>query len=260
MRESGTKTEASNRISESDAKTGEPNKVSEPETKTSKPEIIKELETNSLLDLNKTIAKDIFTGTVYPCEVLNKIEDFIISLGEKLPETEYIRRDDNIWISVSANVYPSAHITGPAIIDEGAEIRHCAFIRGNVIVGKGAVVGNSTELKNVILFDEVQVPHYNYVGDSVLGYKAHMGAGSITSNVKSDKSLVEIKCYGRTLKTERKKVGAVLGDYVEVGCGAILNPGTVIGRKTHIYPLSSVRGYIIGNNIYKNKNEVVERY
>ncbi len=221
---------------------------------------MKELETSSLLDLQRTIAKDIFTGTVYPHEILDKIEDFILTVGENLPEKEYVKQGDNIWISVSANVFPSAYINGPAIIDHDAEVRHGAFIRGNAIVGKGAVVGNSTELKNVILFDGVQVPHYNYVGDSILGYKAHMGAGSITSNVKSDKSPVEIKCNHKILKTERKKVGAVLGDFVEVGCGSILNPGTVIGRETNIYPLSSVRGYVPPCCIYKNQNEVAEKY
>ena len=180
-----------------------------------------------------------------------------MALGESLPGDRYEKRGENVWIARSASVAESASITGPVIIDEEAEIRHCAFIRGNAIVGRGSVVGNSTELKNVILFDGVQVPHYNYVGDSILGYRSHMGAGSITSNVKSDKTLVEIRCGEDKVKTGLKKMGAVLGSFVEVGCGSILNPGTVIGSHTNVYPLSSVRGYVPGASIYKRQGEVV---
>ena len=212
---------------------------------------------NNLFDLNETIAKDIFTGATYPWEVLSKIGDFIIELGKSLPEDEYELRGENIWVHKSANVFPSAYIAGPAIICKDAEVRHCAFIRGKAIVGEGAVVGNSTELKNVILFNKVQVPHYNYVGDSILGFKAHMGAGSITSNVKSDKKLIVIKNGDEKIETGIKKIGAFLGDNVEVGCGSVLNPGTIVGRESNIYPLSSVRGVVASNSIYKNKNEIV---
>lgn len=214
--------------------------------------IIKELYT-----LDESIAKDIFDEATYPWEVLPKIGEFIIKLGNTLPEDKYERRDGNIWIAKSAKVYPSACINGPAIIDEDAEIRHCAFIRGNAIVGKGAVVGNSTELKNVILFNKVQVPHYNYVGDSILGYKAHMGAGSITSNVKSDKTLVVVRVGEEHYETGLKKFGAMLGDLVEVGCNSVLNPGTVIGRETNVYPLSMVRGFIPPHSIYKKQGDIV---
>ncbi len=211
----------------------------------------------ALYTLEETIAKEVFTGLTYPWEVLSKIKDFIISLGETLPEEKYERREGNIWVARNAKVFPSAYIGGPAIIDEEAEIRHCAFIRGSAIVGKGAVVGNSTELKNVILFNKVQVPHYNYVGDSILGYKAHMGAGSITSNVKSDKTLVVVKAGEETFETGLKKFGAMLGDQVEVGCNSVLNPGTVIGKNTNIYPTSMVRGLIPANSIYKRQGETV---
>ena len=207
----------------------------------------------------KTIAAAIFEGTTYPFEVLPKISEFILELGKKLPEERYDRIADDIWIAKSATVAPSASVNGPAIIDEHAEVRHCAFIRGNAIVGKHAVVGNSTELKNVLLFDFVQVPHYNYVGDSILGYKSHMGAGSITSNVKSDKTLVEVKVGDKKIATGLKKMGAILGDEVEVGCGSILNPGSMIGSNTNIYPLSSVRGYVPAKSIYKKQGEVVEK-
>lgn len=216
--------------------------------------IIKELYT-----LDETIAKEIFEDSTYPWEVLPKIGEFIIRLGSALPEEKYERREGNIWIAKSAKVYPSAYINGPAIIDEDAEIRHCAFIRGNAIVGKGAVVGNSTELKNVILFNKVQVPHYNYVGDSILGFKAHMGAGSITSNVKSDKTLVVVRAGEERYETGLKKFGAMLGDGVEVGCNSVLNPGTIIGRETNIYPTSMVRGFIPAGSIYKKQGEVVEK-
>ena len=213
----------------------------------------------TMYSLDKTIAAEIFDGVDCPWEVLPKISEFILKLGATLPEDKYKKLGDNIWIAKDANVFPSAYIAGPCIIDSGAEVRHCAFIRGNAIVGKGAVVGNSTELKNVILFDGVQVPHYNYVGDSVLGYKSHMGAGSITSNVKSDKTLVTIKNGDECVESKMKKFGAMIGDLVEVGCGSILNPGTVIGKNASVYPLSSVRGVIPENHIYKNCGEVVER-
>ena len=191
-------------------------------------------EIGELYTLEETIAGEIFQGVTYPWEVLSKIGDFIMALGNTLPEELYEKKGDNVWIARNAKVYPSACINGPAIIDEEAEIRHCAFIRGNAIVGKGAVVGNSTELKNVILFNKVQVPHYNYVGVSILGYRAHMGAGSITSNVKSDKTLVVVRAGEESLETGLKKFGAMLGDNVEVGCNSVLNPGTVIGRQANI--------------------------
>lgn len=213
----------------------------------------------NLYTLQETIATKIFEGAQYPWEALPKIKDFIVELGNSLPEEKYEKRGENVWIAKTAKVFPSAYINGPAIIDEDAEVRHCAFIRGNAIVGKGAVVGNSTELKNVILFNKVQVPHYNYVGDSVLGYKAHMGAGSITSNVKSDKTLVVVKAEGESMETGLKKFGAMLGDGVEVGCNSVLNPGTVVGKDATIYPTSSVRGYVPENSIYKHEGEVVIR-
>lgn len=209
--------------------------------------------------LDQTIAKDIFNGVTYPWEVLPKISSFILELGATLSEDEYEKRGENVWVAKSAKVAPTAFINGPAIIGKDAEVRHCAFIRGNAIVGEGAVVGNSTELKNVILFNKVQVPHYNYVGDSVLGYKSHMGAGSITSNVKSDKKLVVVKAGEEKIETGMKKFGAMLGDEVEVGCGSVLNPGTVVGNYSNIYPLSSVRGFVPANSIYKKQGEVVTK-
>ena len=221
---------------------------------------LKDTQVGALYTLEETIAGDIFEGAVYPWEVLHKISDFIVALGSTLSEERYEKRGDNVWIAKSAKVYSSAYINGPAIIDEEAEVRHCAFIRGSAIVGKGAVVGNSTELKNVILFNKVQVPHYNYVGDSILGFKAHMGAGSITSNVKSDKTLVVVKAGEETYETELKKFGAMLGDNVEVGCNSVLNPGTVIGRQANIYPTSMVRGFIPAGSIYKRQGEIVQKY
>lgn len=218
------------------------------------------LTVNELYTLDETIAKDIFEGVTYPWEVLPKINKFIMELGASLSEEEYEKVGENIWIAKSANVYPSAYINGPAIIGKNAEVRHCAFIRGNAIVGEEAVVGNSTELKNVILFNKVQVPHYNYVGDSILGYKAHMGAGSITSNVKSDKKLVVVKTPEGNIETGIKKFGAMLGDEVEVGCGTVLNPGSVVGKQSNIYPLSSVRGFVPANSIYKKQGEITEKY
>ena len=213
----------------------------------------------NLYNLEETMAKSLLENLTYPWEALPKISEFIIELGSKLDKTIYELKGENIWIAKSANIYPTAFIKGPAIIGENAEVRHCAFIRGKAIVGNNAVVGNSTELKNVILFNNVKVPHYNYVGDSILGYKAHMGAGSITSNVKSDKKLVIIKNENHKIETGLKKVGAMIGDNVEIGCGSVLNPGTIIGKETNIYPLSSVRGVIPDHSIYKNKNEIVEK-
>ena len=213
----------------------------------------------NLYDLNETIAKELLEGLTYPWEALPKIGAFIVELGEKLDPSKYEKRGENIWVARSATVAPTAFLNGPLIIDEEAEIRHCAFIRGNAIVGKGSVVGNSTELKNVVIFNSVQVPHYNYVGDSILGYKSHMGAGSITSNVKSDKTLVVVKEEKEQIETGLNKFGAMLGDHVEVGCNSVLNPGTVIGRNTNVYPLSMVRGVVPANSIYKNKNEIVEK-
>ena len=220
---------------------------------------MKELMLKENYNLDETIAKDLFEGVTYPWEVLPKIGAFIKELGASLDPNEYEKRGEDVWVAKSATVFESAYIHGPAIICKDAEVRHCAFIRGKAIVGEGAVVGNSTELKNVILFNKVQVPHYNYVGDSILGYKSHMGAGSITSNVKSDKKLIVIKNGTEKIETGIKKIGAMLGDNVEVGCGSVLNPGTVIGKNTNIYPLSSVRGVVPANSIYKNKNEIVEK-
>lgn len=218
------------------------------------------IKVNNLFDLTRSIASELFKDVQYPFEVLPKISSFIIQLGNSLSDSEFKKIGENIWVSKSATIAETASITGPCIIDADAEVRHCAFIRGNAIIGKGAVVGNSTELKNVVLFDKVQVPHYNYVGDSVLGYKAHMGAGSITSNVKSDKTLVAVKCGYEKIETGLKKFGAILGDEVEVGCGSVLNPGTIIGKKSQIYPLSSVRGVVAENSIYKRAGEIVTKY
>ena len=216
------------------------------------------MEIKQLFNLEETIAKDLLQKEKYPWECLPKISEFIIELGEKLDKEKFEKKGENIWIAKTAKIAPSASITGPTIIDENAEIRHCAFIRGKAIVGKNAVVGNSVELKNCILFNNTQVPHYNYVGDSILGYKAHMGAGSITSNVKSDKTNVVIKGK-ENIETNLRKVGAFLGDGVEVGCNSVLNPGTVIGKNTSVYPLSCVRGVIPENSIYKKPKEIVIR-
>ena len=221
--------------------------------------MFEEMTVAKMYNLNETIAKDIFEGVTYPWEVLPKISDFIVKLGETLPADEYDKVGENVWIAKSAKVFESAYIHGPAIIGKDAEVRHCAFIRGNAIVGEGAVVGNSTELKNVILFNKVQVPHYNYVGDSILGTHSHMGAGSITSNVKSDKTLVVVKNGDEQIETGLKKFGAMLGDYVEVGCNSVLNPGTVIGRHCNVYPLSSVRGVIPEGHIFKDKNNIIKK-
>ena len=218
---------------------------------------MKELEIKSLYDLNNTIAKDFLAKYKYPWEALKDIKGYIVELGKSLPKDIYEEISENVWVAKSAKVAPTAYLGSPCIICEEAEIRHCAFIRGSAIVGRGTVVGNSVELKNCILFDSVQVPHFNYVGDSILGFHSHMGAGSITSNVKSDKTLVKIKTKEECVETGLKKFGAMLGDYVEVGCNSVLNPGTVIGKHSNVYPLSSVRGYIPENSIYKQKNEVV---
>ena len=217
------------------------------------------LKISDLFDLNDTIAAPLFEGKTYPWEVLGEISDFIRALGPTLPAEEYDHPSEDVWIAKDAKVFPSAYIGAPCIIDHEAEVRHCAFIRGSAIVGRKAVVGNSVELKNVVLFNNVQTPHYNYVGDSVLGSHAHMGAGSITSNVKSDKTLVVMKDGDERMETGRKKIGAILGDYVEVGCNSVLNPGTVIGPHSNIYPTSSVRGTVPADHIYKNENEIIPK-
>ena len=217
------------------------------------------LTVNDLYDLTHTRAAEYLAGFTYPWEALAGISDLIHTIGESLPEDEFDRVAEDVWIAKDATVFPTAYIHGPCIIGRKTEVRQCAFIRGSALVGDNCVVGNSTELKNVILFDNVQVPHYNYVGDSILGYKAHMGAGSITSNVKSDKLLVVIHNGDEQVPTGRKKVGAMVGDRVEVGCNSVLNPGTVVGRDSSVYPLSCVRGVIPANSIYKMKNDIAER-
>lgn len=213
----------------------------------------------NLFDLEQTIAADYLRQFIYPWEALDGIGAEILRIGAGLPEEEYEQRGEGIWVARSAKVAPTALLCGPVIIGKDAEVRHCAFVRGKAIVGEGAVVGNSTELKNVILFNKVQVPHYNYVGDSILGFRAHMGAGSITSNIKSDRSPVKITMGGECLETGRIKMGAMLGDGVEVGCNSVMNPGTIIGPNSNIYPLSMVRGVVPASRIYKNRNEVVEK-
>ena len=210
-----------------------------------------------LFDLKRTMAADYLRNFTYPFEALKGISELIIHLGESLDANIYERKGENIWVAKSAKVAPTAFLGGPCIIGEHTEVRHCAFIRGSALVGNGCVVGNSVELKNVIIFDDVQVPHYNYVGDSILGYHSHMGAGSITSNVKADKTNVVIKSEADSIETGLKKVGAFLGDYAEIGCNSVLNPGTVIGRNSNVYPLSMVRGVVPANSIYKKKGEVV---
>lgn len=217
------------------------------------------LKTEGLLSLDKTIAAPLFKGQQYPWEVLCELSAFIIKLGEQLPKDIYVQLEKDVWVAKSAKIAKSASLAGPLVICENAEIRHCAFIRGNAIVGAGAVVGNSTEIKGSVLFDKVQAPHYNYVGDSILGYKAHLGAGAITSNLKSDKTIVCISVAGEKADTGRKKLGAIVGDRVEVGCNSVLNPGTVIGRDSMVYPLSMVRGYIPPNSIYKGQGKIVDK-
>jgi UDP-N-acetylglucosamine diphosphorylase / glucose-1-phosphate thymidylyltransferase / UDP-N-acetylgalactosamine diphosphorylase / glucosamine-1-phosphate N-acetyltransferase / galactosamine-1-phosphate N-acetyltransferase len=214
--------------------------------------------TEELLDLDHTMAKDYLSGFDYPWKALSGIGDLINELIKTLDKNEYVEIKENVWAHKSAKIYESAYIDGPCIIGENSEVRHCAFIRGKALIGKNCVVGNSCELKNVILFDHVQVPHFNYVGDSILGYYAHMGAGSITSNVRSDKTLVKVHAE-EDLETGLKKFGAIVGDYVEVGCNAVLNPGTVVGRHSMIYPTSCVRGVIKENSIYKDTKEIIER-
>lgn len=218
-----------------------------------------EMKNTELFDLTQTIAARLFGMYTYPWEALSHIGKCITSIGKHLPEEEYQKLGTNIWIHRKARIARSVMMTGPAIICAGAEIRQGAFLRGNTIIGEKAVVGNSCELKNAILFNGVQVPHYNYVGDSILGYKAHMGAGAVTSNVKSDKTLVKVHASDGDIETGLKKMGAILGDGVEVGCNSVLNPGTVIGKNTNIYPLSSVRGCIAPNSIFKKPGEVVEK-
>lgn len=220
---------------------------------------MKELEVKSLMDLDKTIAKEIFDDVTYPWEVLPLIHDYVIKLGNTLSDEIFEKKGEDIWVAKSATIAETASITGPCIIDEGATLRPGAFVRGNVIVGKKTTVGNSTELKNVILFDEVEVPHYNYVGDSVLGYKAHMGAGAITSNVKNDKTNVVVRAGETKIETGLRKFGAILGDWVQVGCNCVLNPGSIIGAKTNIYPLNSIRGFVPGEMVYKEKDRIVQK-
>ncbi|MDD5939265.1 MAG: UDP-N-acetylglucosamine pyrophosphorylase [Lachnospiraceae bacterium] len=214
----------------------------------------------NLFDLNETIASDLFKGVQYPWEVLPKISEFIVQLGQTLPADRFEKRGENIWIAKSAHIFDSAYIAGPCIIDEDAELRQCAFIRGNAIVGRGCVVGNSCELKNVVLFNKCEVPHYNYVGDSVLGFHAHMGAGSITSNIKSDRTNVVIHEGSENMPTGLRKMGAMLGDWTEIGCNSVLNPGTIIGRHTNVYPLSMVRGCVPAEHIFKDKDHIVAKH
>ena len=221
--------------------------------------MLEELRITELLDLEHTIAADIFSGLTYPWEALPKISEFIIALGAALSSDEYDRRGEDIWIAKTAKVAPTAYLHGPLIICDGAEIRHCAFIRGSAIVGRGSVIGNSTELKNCIIFDSAQVPHYNYIGDSILGYKSHLGAGAITSNLKSDRSLVTLPTDGGRFATGLKKFGAIVGDNAEVGCNSVLNPGTVVCRNSTVYPLSMVRGIVPANTIYKKQGELAEK-
>ena len=223
-------------------------------------ETVKQVTIKELYDPTETAAKPLLESVTYPWEALPKIKDFIIELGNSLDPEEYEKRGENIWIHKSATVFDSAYIAGPCIIGKDTEVRQCAFIRGSALVGDNCVVGNSTELKNVIIFNNVQVPHYNYVGDSILGFHSHMGAGSITSNVKSDKTLVHVKGADFDIATGMKKFGAMLGDYVEVGCNSVLNPGTVIGSHSNIYPLSRVRGYVPSNSIYKDRNDIVTKH
>ena len=218
-----------------------------------------QIETKQLLDLSHTLAGEYLAQFQYPWQALDGIKDFILALGPTLPEEEYAQVQPNVWVHKTAQVFPSAYLGAPCIIGPETEVRHCAFIRGSALVGAKCVVGNSVELKNVILFDNVQTPHYNYVGDSILGYKSHMGAGSITSNVKSDKTLVAVRDGQERLETGRKKFGAILGDHVEAGCNSVLNPGTVLGRGASVYPVSCVRGVVGANCIYKTGGVIVPR-
>ncbi len=217
------------------------------------------IETKQLLDLNHTLAGDYLDQFQYPWQALDGIKQLILSIGPTLPKEEYDQVEPNVWVHKTAKVFPSAYLGAPCIIGAETEVRHCAFIRGSALVGKNCVVGNSVELKNVILFDHVQTPHYNYVGDSILGYYSHMGAGSITSNVKSDKKLVVVHNGTENIETGMKKFGAMLGDHVEVGCNSVCNPGTVIGRNSNVYPTSCVRGVVPENSIYKNSGEIIHK-
>lgn len=215
--------------------------------------------TEKLLDVSQTISADLFNRVRYPWEVLPLIGEFITEISALLPKNEYFEANDGVWVSKYAEVAPSASIVGPTVIQKNTQIRHCAFIRGNAIIGENSVVGNSTELKNVILFNSVQVPHYNYIGDSVLGYKSHFGAGAITSNVRSDKSNIDIKTNSVNIHTNLRKFGAIVGDFVEIGCNAVLNPGTILGRNTTVYPTSMVRGVVEENSIFKNTGVIIEK-
>ena len=218
------------------------------------------LRTESLfLDESTSISYPYLKKHEYPWQALAHIKEIILEIGASLPEEEYEKLDTGVWVSKKATIAPTAYIAGPTIIMEGAEIRHSAYIRGSALIGRGAVVGNSTEIKNAILFDGVQVPHFNYVGDSILGYKAHLGAGAVTSNIKSDKTNVTILAGEERIETNLRKFGAILGDFVEVGCGTVLNPGTIVGRGATIYPLSSVRGFVPAHSIYKSRGEIVEK-
>lgn len=220
---------------------------------------MKNVKTHDLFDLEKTLAADFLNRYEYPWEALPHIKEFILQLGTELPDTEYSRLSDTVWISREAHITPSAFIEGPAVIGPGTQIRHCAFIRGSVLIGANCVVGNSTEMKNAILFDNVQIPHFNYVGDSILGYRAHMGAGAVTSNVKSDRTFVTVRADGEQIVSNMKKFGAMVGDYAEIGCNTVLNPGTIIGRHTNIYPCSCVRGVIPADSIYKSSGKTVRK-
>ena len=217
------------------------------------------MKTRENYDLSHTLAKDLLIKYEYPWQVLPFIKNFIIEIGKTLDKDIYEEREENVFIAKSAKIYPNTYIAAPAIIGENTEVRPGAFIRGSALVGNNCVVGNSTELKNVVLFNRVQVPHYNYVGDSILGYKAHMGAGSITSNVKSDKTLVVVKGGDKPIETGFKKFGAMLGDEVEVGCNSVLNPGTVIGHNSNVYPVSCVRGFVPANSIFKKQDDIVTK-
>ena len=220
---------------------------------------MEEYRIDRMYDLTQTIAAELFEGKTYPWEVLGDISDFILKLGPTLPADKFEKRGENVWVARSAKIFDSAYIGGPCIIDEEAAVRQCAFIRGSAIVGRGATVGNSTELKNVVLFNKVEVPHYNYVGDSVLGFHAHMGAGSITSNVKADKKNIIIHCGDENMETGLRKIGAMLGDWADIGCNSVLNPGSIVGRHTNLYPLSMVRGCVPAYHIYKDKDNIVKK-
>lgn len=221
---------------------------------------MEKLENRNLYDINETIAKKLFENTTYPWECIPKIGDFILEIGKNLDKEKFEQKEGNIWIAKSAKVDETAFICGPAIIDEGVELRHGSFIRGNAIIGKNSVVGNSTEVKNAVIFNDVQIPHYNYVGDSIFGHNSHLGAGAIASNLKTDKTNIVIKYNGTEIETGLRKMGAILGDGVQVGCNSVLNPGTIVMKNTDIYPLALVRGVIEKNCIYKSKEEIIKKY